>query len=188
MFDFADSEIRTERLLLRPLREGDLDRLASWQALPEASRFLPWEPATRGQVEPLLVRWIAATRLERDDDEVKLAVVRVEDGLLVGDVTLVLRSVEHSQAEIGCILHPDSGGRGYAAEAVRAIVDFAFDELGSHRVFARTDARNTPAINALRRLDFRQEAHLRHSEFFKGSWNDEVVFAVLAPEWRPSPT
>jgi RimJ/RimL family protein N-acetyltransferase len=182
--DLADLEIRTERLLLRRLRQDDLDRLASWQALPEVSRYLPWEAATREQVEPLLARRIAATRLERDDDEMKLAIERLEDGLLLGDASLFLRSAEHSQVEIGCILHPDSAGRGYATEAIRPLVDLAFDALGAHRVFARTDARNAPAINALRRLDFRQEAHFRDSEFFKGSWNDEVVFAVLAPEWR----
>ena len=68
--DLADREIRTERLLLRRYRKGDLDRLA--------------------------------------------------DGLLLGDVTIFLRSVEHRQVEVGYVFHPDAGGRGYATEATRA--------------------------------------------------------------------
>jgi RimJ/RimL family protein N-acetyltransferase len=182
--DLSEIEIRTERLLLRRFREGDLDRLAAMQALPEVARYLYWEPAAREQVEPILARRIASTRLEKDDDWVVLAVERQEDGLLLGDVTIFLRSVEHRQAEVGWVFHPDAGGRGYASEASRALIDLAFDDLGAHRVFARTDLRNAPSSALCRRLGMRQEAHFRESELFKGSWGDELVFAVLATEWR----
>ncbi len=99
--DLADREIRTERLLLRRYRESDLDRLAETQALPEVARYLYWEPRSRAEVAETLATRIAATRLERDDDWVVLAVERQEDGLLLCDVTIFLRSVEHRQAEVG---------------------------------------------------------------------------------------
>ena len=182
--DLSEIEIRTERLLLRRFREDDLDRLAAMQALPEVARYLFWEPKTREQVEPILERRIAATRLEEDDDWVVLAVERQEDGLLLGDVTIFLRSAEHRQVEVGWVFHPDAGGRGYATEASRALVDLAFDDLGAHRVFARTDLRNAPSAAVCRRLGMRQEAHFREAELFKGHWGDELVFAVLATEWR----
>jgi RimJ/RimL family protein N-acetyltransferase len=152
--------------------------------LPEVARYLYWEPATREQVEPILERRIATTRLEKDDDWVVLAVERQEDGLLLGDVTVFLRSVEHRQAEVGWVFHPDAAGHGYATEASRALIDLAFDDLQAHRVFARTDARNGPSSALCRRLGMRQEAHFRESELFKGAWGDELVFAVLATEWR----
>jgi RimJ/RimL family protein N-acetyltransferase len=182
--DLTDREIRTERLLLRRCREDDLDRLAEMQALPEVARYLYWEPRSREEVSETLARRIATTRLERDDDWVVLAVERQEDGLLLGDVTVFLRSVEHRQAEVGWVFHPDAAGHGYATEASRALIDLAFDDLQAHRVFARTDARNDPSSALCRRLGMRQEAHFRESELFKGSWGDELVFAVLATEWR----
>ena len=181
--DLTDREIRTERLLLRRYREEDLDRLAAIQALPEVARFLYWEPRTREEVEPALAQRIAQTTLENDDDVVTFAVERREDGLLLGDATLFLRSVAHRQVEVGYVFHPDSGGRGYATEATRALIDLAFGELAAHRVFARTDARNTASAALLRRLGMRQEAHFREAEIFKGAWGDELVFAVLAEEW-----
>jgi RimJ/RimL family protein N-acetyltransferase len=168
--DLTDREIRTERLLLRRFRESDLGRLAAMQALPEVARYLYWEPATREQVEPILKRRIAATRLEKDDDWVVLAVERQEDGLLLGDVTIFLRSVEHRQAEVGWVFHPDAAGHGYATEASRALIDLAFDDLEAHRVFARADARNGPSSALCRRLGMRQEAHFRESELSKGAW------------------
>ncbi len=186
--DLSDTEIRTERLLLRRFREGDLDRLAATRALPEVARYLPFEPATRGQVEETLARRIAATALEKDDDWFVLAVERQADGLLLGDVTVFLRSLEHAQVEVGWIFHPDAGGQGYATEASRALVDLAFDTIGAHRVFARVDARNTSSAALCSRLHMRQEAHFRESELFKGAWGDELVFALLATEHRnPNP-
>jgi RimJ/RimL family protein N-acetyltransferase len=185
--DLADREIRTERLLLRRYREGDLDRLAEIQALPEVARYLYWEPRTRAEVEPALAKRIAETRLDSDDDAVTLAVERLEDGLLLGDATVFLRSLANRQVEVGYVFHPDAGGRGYATEAARALVTFAFRDLNAHRVFARTDARNAPSAALLHRLNMRQEAHFRQAEIFKGAWGDELIFAILADEWPSQP-
>jgi RimJ/RimL family protein N-acetyltransferase len=177
------ARIETDRLLLRRYREDDLDRLAEIQSSPDVARYLYWEPRTRAEVEPVLAQRIAETRLERDDDAVTLAVERRADGLLLGDATIFLRSVANRQVEVGYVFHPDAGGHGYATEAARALVDLAFSDLDAHRVFARTDARNTASAALLRRLGMRQEAHFREAEIFKGAWGDELVFAVLAREW-----
>ncbi|MBS1678416.1 MAG: GNAT family N-acetyltransferase [Actinobacteria bacterium] len=185
--DLAARELRTERLLLRRYREDDLDRLAAIQALPEVARFLYWGPRTRAAVEPALAQRIAQTTLEHDDDAVTLAVERRADGLLLGDVTIFLRSVINRQVEVGYVFHPDAGGQGYATEATRALIDLAFRDLHAHRVFARTDARNTASAALLRRLGLRQEAHFREAEIFKGEWGGELVFAILDREWSPRP-
>jgi RimJ/RimL family protein N-acetyltransferase len=143
-----------------------------------------WEPSSRPEVEAMMARWMAATRLEQDDDAVTLAVERREDGLLLGSVTIFLRSVDYRQVEVGYVFHPDAGGRGYATEATRALVDFAFADLKAHRVFARTDARNAASAALLARLGMREEAHFREAEIFKGDWGEELVFAVLDREWE----
>jgi RimJ/RimL family protein N-acetyltransferase len=181
--DFTDREITTERLLLRPFREEDLDRLADLQSRPEVSRFLYWEPRSREESAAALARYMTEDHLEQDDDSLALAVVRQEDSLLLGNASVWLRSVEHRQVEIGYVFHPDAGGHGYATEAARALVDFAFTQLGAHRVFARTDARNTRSAAVLSRLGMRQEAHFREAEIFKGTWGEELVFAILDREW-----
>jgi RimJ/RimL family protein N-acetyltransferase len=181
-------ELRTERLLLRRFRPDDLDRLAEIQALPEVARFLYWEPKSRQEAEEALRHYIAEARLEADDDALSLAVERREDGLLLGTLTIWLRSAEHRQVEVGYVFHPDAGGRGYATEATRALIDFAFADLQAHRVFARTDARNTASATLLTRLGMRQEAHIREAEIFKGAWGEELVFAVLDREWPADAT
>jgi RimJ/RimL family protein N-acetyltransferase len=187
MDEHPEREILTERLRLRLFRAGDIDRVADWQSRPEVCRFLYWEPRSREEAEVALARRLTETRLERDDDVLALAVERRHDGLLLGDASLWLRSLEHRQVEIGYVFHPDVGGHGYATEAARALLALAFHELGAHRVYARTDARNAPSAALLERLGMRQEAHFREAEIFKGAWGDELVFAILADEWSSRP-
>jgi aminoglycoside 6'-N-acetyltransferase len=96
---------------------------------------------------------------------------------------LNLVSVENLGAEIGWTLHPDFFGQGYAFEASVAILDFAFGELGLHRVRAELDPRNDASIALCRRLGMREEAHFVEDLLFKGGWADTGVYAVLDEEW-----
>ena len=92
--------------------------------------------------------------------------------------------MEHETLEVGYIFAPAAGGRGYATEAVRALVGLAFDSLGARRVIARVDDRNTASSALLTRLGFRLEAHLIENEWLKGELTSEFDYALLAREWR----
>ena len=95
--------------------------------------------------------------------------------------------MDHQTLEIGYIFAPAMGGRGYATEAVRALVDLAFGPIGARRIIARVDARNRPSSALLERLGFRLEAHLVENEWFKGELSSELDYALLSREWpRPA--
>src|SRR5205085_7233095 len=105
-------------------------------------------------------------------------------GALVGDCGLCVDADEPRQAEIGFTLAREHQGRGLATEAVRRLLDYAFGELGLHRVVGVTDARNHAAAALLRRTGFRREAHFIQNVWYKGAWGDEFLFAMLRNEWR----
>jgi RimJ/RimL family protein N-acetyltransferase len=179
-----ESPIETERLHLRTFRDTDLDDLHALRSRPEVVRYLYGEVRTRQESEAMLAERATQTSLYEDDDVLALAVERRDDGRVIGDVTLSLRSAEHRQGEIGFVFHPDAQGRGYAHEAATAVLQLAFAHVWLHRVFGRTDGRNKPSAALMRRLGMRQEAHLRENEIFKGEWGDELIFALLAHEWN----
>lgn len=183
---FAPSlPIRTERLLLRAFRPDDFKPLLAFHSLPDAVRFVPFEPRTRESMASALERKMASRTLQQDGDLLEFAVISTADGSLVGDVLLALRSLEHATLEVGYLFHPASGGRGLATEAVRALLDLAFHELGVHRVVARVDVRNTASRALCTRLGMRQEAHLVENTWFKGEWTSEAGYALLSGEWPP---
>jgi len=131
----------------------------------------------------VLRRKVASTELRGEGDLLELAVVRDDDQMLIGDLLLALRSVEHQTLEVGYIFAPAAGGRGYATEAVRSLVELAFGPIGARRVIARVDARNRSSSRLLERLGFRLEAHLVENGWFKGELTSELHYALLAREW-----
>ena len=178
--------VRTPRLVLRPFTEHDLDPLLVIHSDPAAVRYVPYPPRDRAAVAAVLDRKIANTAWRAEGDLLEIAVALGGSGELVGDVLLALRSVEHETVEVGYIFAPQHGGRGYATEAVRALLGLAFDELGARRLVARVDDRNTPSRRLLERLGFRLEARLVENEWFKGELTSEADYAMLAHEWNHS--
>jgi RimJ/RimL family protein N-acetyltransferase len=109
------------------------------------------------------------------------AIRRSDDDALLGDVGFCLSD---GQAEIGITIAPSAQGQGYAREALEALFHDLFGSLGVHRIYASVDPRNTPSMALLTAVGMRQEAHFRESLLFRGEWVDDVVFALLACEWR----
>ncbi|PZS24951.1 MAG: GNAT family N-acetyltransferase [Pseudonocardiales bacterium] len=178
------SALATDRLVLRPFRPEDVDDVLAMRSRPEVVRYLYGDVLTRREVVDSLAKRMALTSLRQDGDALALAVERREDRRVIGDITLRLHSAKHRQGEIGFVFHPAEQGKGYAREAATAVLDIAFGPVALHRVIGRTDARNVASAALLRRLGMTQEAHLRHSEIFKGDWGDELIFGLLEHEWR----
>ncbi len=176
--------IETPRLLLRPFVAEDLDALHDVRSRPDVVRYLYAEPATREEIGPELDRRIRTRTLEREGDRLHLAVVVRETGAVAGDVMLAWLSEKHRQGEIGFVFHPGHQGQGFAGEAATEMLRLAFEHFELHRIIGRCDARNDASAGLMRRLGMRQEAHFVQNEMFKGDWGDELVFAMLASEWR----
>lgn len=181
-----DYPIRTERLLLRPIEAADAAPMLDYKADAENVRYVPYGPLTLAEIEErIATRW-AGTRFEKQDDAVCLAVEERESGRLIGDVVLFWRSENDREGEVGYILDPRFSGRGYAAEAVAALLAVGFDGLGLHRIAARIDERNAASVRVVERLGFRREARLVESSWFKGEWTTLLIYALLEDEWRSS--
>jgi RimJ/RimL family protein N-acetyltransferase len=91
---------------------------------------------------------------------------------------------ENKQAELGYTLHKDFRGMGYATEAISAIIDHLIFDLKKHRTTASIDPRNANSIRLIERLGFSKEAHFKQSLFFHGEWVDDLIYAMLAKEWK----
>jgi RimJ/RimL family protein N-acetyltransferase len=176
--------LETERLRLRPFELDDLDVLHEIYSDADVVRYLYEEPRTRDELVPALERKLARTALAVEGDGLSAAVTLRETGQVVGDVSLFWLSEEHRQAELGFVMHPAWQGRGFATEAARPFLAFAFETLGAHRVIGRLEARNIGSARVLEKLGMRPEAHLVENEWVKGEWQSELVYAILERDWR----
>jgi RimJ/RimL family protein N-acetyltransferase len=187
--------VQTARLRLRPLTAADVPALLSYRARADICRYLPFEPMTREVLLDRLAGDYARTEITAAGQALVLGVELTGSdtigavstgGQLVGDVVLMFHNEVHRAGEVGYVFAPQFHGHGYATEAAAAIIDLGFAELGLHRIVARLDARNVASARVCERLGMRREAHFVSNEFFKGEWTDELVYAVLADDWRPS--
>jgi RimJ/RimL family protein N-acetyltransferase len=176
--------IVTPRLLLRPFQRGDVDAVYSYRRREDVARYLFDGPLSRDECALAIQQRTSHLHLQNKDDKIILAVELQSTGVLVGEVSLICRSVEARQGEVGWIFDPAFGGQGYATEAGRAMLDLGFSEADMHRIMARCDARNTPSWRLMERLGMRREAHFKGHALFKGGWDEEFIYAMLEDEWR----
>ena len=128
-----DLILETERLVLRPFTPNDVEALEAVLGDPVAMEFYP-APLTREGVEG----WIRKNleRYEKDGYGLNAIVLR-ETGEVIGDCGCVVQLVEErEQVEIGYHVQRSLWGRGYATEAARACMIYAFHQLDAQRVIS----------------------------------------------------
>ncbi|CAM3308316.1 GNAT family N-acetyltransferase [Kibdelosporangium persicum] len=175
--------VTTERLVLRPFTETDLDDLHDIHRRPEVARYLLWDAHTREETQAALAKRIKQTSLTAEGDNLAIAVELRASGTLIGDFNLEWLSAELGRAEIGFVMHPGHGGRGYATEAGREVLRLAFETFHFHRVVGLCNGENHSSQRLMERLGMRREAYFLQSEMLKGKRVDLAVYAMLAEEW-----
>jgi RimJ/RimL family protein N-acetyltransferase len=163
---------------------ADLDDLTAIRSRPDVVRYLYQETQTREEIAAMLPRRAQMDTLRQEGDGMVLAVELRETGTVIGDVSLRWVSEAHRQGDIGFVFHPAYHGKGYAFEAAREMLRLGFERVRFRRIEGRCDARNGASARLMERLGMRREAHFVENEWFKGEWGSELVYAILAREWR----
>jgi ribosomal-protein-serine acetyltransferase len=105
-------------------------------------------------------------------------------GELVGSVGLVKLDWSSKYAEIGYWIAKDFEGRGLITRSCRALIDYAFEQLGINRVEIRCATENARSRAIPEKLGFQLEGVLRQSIWRHERFYDVAIYGVLAEEWR----
>jgi RimJ/RimL family protein N-acetyltransferase len=179
-----DFPLHTERLVLRPFTRGDVDAVYAYRRREDVARYLFDVALSREECALAVQQRIGQLSFEVEGDKIILAVELASNGALIGEVSLIWRSKEARQGEVGWIFDPGYQGQGYATEAAGAMLQLGFGLGDLHRVVARCDVRNEASWRLMERLGMRREAHFRQHAIFKGRWDEEFIYALLQPEWQ----
>lgn len=186
--------VRTPRLEIRRASPDDLDAIWEYRRLPEVNRWLGLAPETREAfreiyLEPERLATLFSIVLLPDDGADAAVIgdvmIKIGDGWAQREVADEARGVE---AELGWVLSPAFTGRGYATEAIRAVIDVCFGRLGLRRVHAGCFADNEPSWRLMERIGMRREEFSRKTALHRsGEWVDGMNYGLLAEEWPPAP-
>jgi len=181
---FADlselPRLATRRLVLRGIVRTDAPALFDVFSDPQVMRYWSRPPmASLQEAEALFeeidAHWRARTLFQW---------AIVESGAVVGTCTLYQWNRTHARAELGYALRRDRWGQGLATEAVAAVLGFAFERMGLHRVGADSDPRNAASARVLERLGFVPEGRQRETYHHLGEWADSALWGLLAGDWK----
>ena len=171
--------LRTARLGLRPFTDADADALFELQSNARVLRYWdapPWTERSRAD------RFIAACRqLAADGTGARLAIDL--DGGFIGWCGLTRWNPDFRSAALTYCLGEAAWGQGYATEAARALLTWAFDTLDLNRVQAEADTRNAASRRVLEKLGFDLEGTLREDCVVNGEVSDSWVFGLLRRDW-----
>jgi RimJ/RimL family protein N-acetyltransferase len=182
----TDLRMETERLIVRRFEERDVPDILEYSR-HEASdehrrRNVGWEPT-----EESVRQWWAPMIAMKPEEAIQWLSLVVElksQRRVIGNVGFNAKRIEDSfQGQIGWILGRTYEGRGYATEAVTALLDYLFRTVEFHRVYAMTSPDNRRSWRLMERLGMRREAHFVKNCHHDAGWTDEYVYAILAEEW-----
>ena len=178
--------LSTDRLVLRPLETTDVDVLWPDIADPEISRLMAWDAhSTREQTVAFVDNEIARRESGRG---VTWAILY--GGQFCGLVSLIgilrtHRVLTYNQAELAYWTSRAHQRRGFMTEAGRRVLDFAFQDVGLHKVRVSHFAENKASCALIQRLGFRYVG-TQLEEFNKASvWHDHMTYELLAKEYAP---
>lgn len=173
-------ELRTERLLLRPVQASDAEATFSYRSDSETNKYQGWIPETIEDVSLFLSK--VSSEFDVPETWFQFVLIDLETTEIIGD--LGIHFLDEKQTELGCTLAQKQHGKGYATEALEATVNYLFHDCQKHRIVGSIDPGNIKSIKLIERLGFRKEAHFVESLFLNDRWVDDVVYALLKKEWK----
>jgi aminoglycoside 6'-N-acetyltransferase len=165
-------ELHGERVVLRPLAEGDVDRIVELGAHPEVARW--WRGLTPEHV----------SEKARGDDDGAVVFAVVADGEVVGMIQYFEETDEEFRhASVDLFLGGAYHGRGLGTDTVRTMVRHLIDDRGHHRLTIDPAARNERAIRCYEKAGFKRVGILRRYWLDgDGVWQDGLLMDLLAEE------
>ena len=174
-------ELRGDGVTIRELRLEDAESLASLFADPDVGRYIPPPPSSTRD----FARFINWAHEQRHSGTI-LCFGVVPDGCDAAVGVLQLHEVEPDFhiAEWGFVFGRPYWGTGLFQRSADLLLRFAFETVGIHRLEARAMAANPRANAVLRRMGATEEGHLRQSFLLGGQYHDDVLWSILAADWR----
>ncbi len=143
--------ILTERLRLRRSVPDDAEAISAYRSDPAVHRYQGWDrldpDGIRAEIERMAVRLPG-----EPDGWVQLSVEERGSGQLVGDVGLSPAEDEPAVIKLGYTMAPAYQGRGYATEAIAALIDYAFAQLDAEVARIYASEANTPSIRVAEKV------------------------------------
>ena len=172
--------IATSRLTLRRFRHEDLSSFVAYRSDPQVAQFQDWSSIDNNEARDFLEHH-KQSAFGVPGEWFQIAIALSETDVLIGDIGTVIKADDSTSAEIGFTVSRENQGKGFASEAVRAVLRVIFERTAVERIEAITDSRNVASIALLKSIGMRQAKIAQ--VWFKGSTSTEYAFVLRKEDW-----
>lgn len=166
--------IETQRMLIRDYTMDDVRDL--YDILGDAEVMKNCEPAySLEKTSDFLSEFCIQKRGA-------VAAVHKDSGRMIGYI--LFNAYEESVYEIGWIFNQDFWRQGYAYESCKAVIDYAFNVLDAHKIFAEA-IDGVKSVGLMKKLGMQLEGIQRsHTKDNDGNWSDLYLYGLLKEDWK----
>lgn len=173
--------LKTERLTLRKMKPSDYIDMYEYASDEKVTRYLLWNPHESLNVTRDYLRYIQTKY--HTGDFYDWAVVDNLSKRMIGTCGFSRLDFENNLAEVGYVLNSSFWGQGIAAEALRAVMEFAFMTLNVRRVEAKYIVGNESSRRVMEKCGMSFEGVHRQSMFIKGEYKDIGICSIISDEY-----
>ena len=180
----APPKIETERLLLTWPTRMQVEQYYSDIIGTNMFDTIQWDGPSGP--EDLHSYWKECFSLDQSDinNDVNFAVIEKSSNLYLGGISLSPVDRNHEVADVGYAFAPKNHGKGFATEAMRALVHEAFAKRKAQRIFAEVFAGNDQSQRVAEKIGFKFEGISRRAIKKRGQWLDKSILAITRPDWE----
>ncbi len=173
--------LKTERLILRGMREEDAEDMYEYASKAEVTEFLLWSPHVSVAYTKEYLKYIESRYLLGDFFD--WAITLADGGKMIGTCGFTRIDTVNNSAEIGYVLNPEYHRMGFAPEAADAVLRFGFLELGLHRIEAKFMSENHASGAVMEKLGMTFEGFGRDSMLVKGVYRTIGTYSIMDFEY-----
>ncbi|WP_261129681.1 GNAT family N-acetyltransferase [Bacillus sp. Marseille-Q3570] len=171
----------SKSLLLREMVEQDWFDVHKYASQEIVCQYQPWGPNTEEDSKGFVNQVIKdATQKPRT----RFVFAIVYNAEMIGAGELNIRDLTNKVGEIAYIVNPSYWGKGIATNAAKLLIDYGFEELKLHRIYATCDPRNIGSSKVLEKVGMTKEGRIREDLLIKDGWRDSLLYSVLEHEWN----
>lgn len=175
--------IHTERLVLRQfVYEDSVKVFDNWASDDEVTKYMNW--ATRKSIEEAEVAVQGWVSCYTKNNFYNWAIVTKKDNNPIGFIAVIFCDEKTGTVELGYCIGKKWWHRGIMAEALKAVIDFMFEEVGVQRIQAKHDAGNPASGRVMQKCGMQYEGTMRKAEITNNGICDVSCYAVLADDIR----
>ena len=173
--------LESERLCFRKLTNEDAPEILALRGNPETMQFIP-RPLIM-DIEGTKTYNSILPKIEENLD-INWAVTLKGSDKCIGIMGFYRTQPEHFRTELGYMITPENWGKGYVTEAVKTLLNFAFNTLNFHSIEAVIDSRHVASENVLQKVGFEKEAHFKENFYYNNEFTDTVIYGLLKQNYK----